>query len=448
MAVIIPGSQFSLSFILWFLIGFVRLSTDTLFKLFYPQKYYNARPFHSNIKLKKITKKSQSRLLFINPGSIKYESKKLAVCLPAHNEEVVIGKTIQALKTILTPKQIYVVSDGSTDKTYQKAKYEGCHVSNLIPGRGKAKALVYLIKRYRLFKRYKYIFIVDADTKIDKNFLNIALPIFNDPIVGAVFGSAQIKWQQHIIPRLKYYFISYRERLDRMLQYFLVYGQTWKYTNLSYVIPGFAVIYRSRILKQLEIDTPGLLIEDFNLAFQFHKKKLGLIGYRPSIIGWDQHPDNLLDYWKQVQRWNIGFFQTVKKNGIWPSFFWVVLGIFSLEVFLNSIFILFIPIIIVYFLLYYQLILNSGWNSLPAIYFGIWPFGNLNILELFGGLFLIDYFFTVVIGLINKKPQFIFYGIFFFFMHFVTSLILVSSIIPGFFGSSSGRWVSPARRNE
>ena len=64
------------------------------------------------------------------------------------------------------------------------------------------------------------------------------------------------------------------------------------------------------------------------------------------------------------------------------------------------------------------------------------------------GVFLIDYAFTVIIGFLNKKPQFVIYGLFFFFMHYVTSLILISSIIPGFFSTSKGRWTSPGRRVE
>ena len=251
---------------------------------------------------------------------IRFKPSDIAAVVPAHNEELIIRKCVQALKQVLDKKQIYVVSDGSNDKTYRRARMEGCHVSYLNPGRGKAKALKHLFTRYKLFKRYKLIFIVDADTNMDPSCLFHALPLFNDKNVGVVFASSQTKWVQHIIPKLSYYFIAYRDRLNRLLQYCFVYGQTWKYTNVIYVIPGFATIYRSRVLKKLEIDTPGLLIEDFNLAFQYHRRKLGKIGYNPAMIGWDQYPDNLPDYWKQVRRWNIGFFQTVKKNGIWASF--------------------------------------------------------------------------------------------------------------------------------
>ncbi len=390
----------------------------------------------------KIFLKSQKR------RSTKTKPLDIAVILPAHNEELVIRRSIQALKLSLVSKQIYVVSDGSKDKTYRRAKMEGCHISYLNPGRGKAKALVYLLRRFRLLERYKLIFIVDADTQVDKNFVKKALLFFNDRKIGAVFASSRIFWRQHWIPSLKYYFISYRERLNRMLQYFLIYGQTWKYTSVNYVIPGFCTIYRSAVLKQLKIDTPGILIEDFNLAFQFHKKKLGKLGYAPDLIGWDQYPDNLKDYWNQVRRWNIGFFQTVKANGIWPSFFWLSLGVFSLEVLVNSIFLLFLPFLLLYIFLPFFAPENQFLAFFTNLYQEFGPYKYLGLRDIFLGVFLIDYATSVLIGLINKKPQLLFYGLFFFLMHFVVSLILLSSIIPGFFGSSSGRWTPPTRRKE
>ncbi|HSW85805.1 MAG TPA: glycosyltransferase [Candidatus Saccharimonadales bacterium] len=377
-----------------------------------------------------------------------YTSADIAVIVPAHNEEMVIRRSIQFLKKSLNKKQIYVVSDGSSDKTYAMARKEKVHVAKLNPGRGKARALVYTLNKFHLFEKYKLIFIVDADTNIDTSFIPNALKLFEDPGTVAVFGSARIRWPQHFIPSWKYYLISYRERLNRTLQYFLIYGQTWRYTNVSFVVPGFATIYKSDVLKQLEIDTPNLLIEDFNLAFQVHKRKLGKIGYSPSMIGWDQHPDNLYDYWKQVRRWNIGFYQTVKMNKIWPSFFWLSLLIFSAEVLLNSLLMFMMP-----FLLLYLLADNLDWlspvfASYHHVYLIAGPYKNLSLATILIAILLFDYIVTVIIGLINKKPQFAFYGLFFFFMHYVTSLILISSIIPGFFGKSDGRWISPKRRLE
>ncbi len=410
------GLPFGISTGFWFLIGLVRVYEDS--KRHPKRKYAKA----TNV-----------------------AAKDIAVVVPAHNEEPVIRDCIQALKQSFLPTQIYVASDGSHDATAKLARREQCQVLEINPGVGKAKALIKLIDQYKLYERYKFIFILDADTKIDKYFLSRALPYLEDPKVGVVFASARIHWPYHIVPRLRYYFMAYRERLNRALQYFLIYGQTWKYTNVNFVIPGFCTIYKSSVLRELEIDTPGLLIEDFNLGFQFHKKKMGTMGYDPAIIGWDQHPDNLADYWKQVRRWNIGFFQTVKINGIWPSFFWLSLGVFTLEVFLHSFFILLLPFVLLGLLSPILSHWIPAFHSFSAFYQSIQPIRSISLGSIFIGFFLFDYITTVVIGFMTRKPQFIIYGLFFFFLHYVTSLILLSSLIPGFFSKSEGRWVSPKR---
>jgi poly-beta-1,6-N-acetyl-D-glucosamine synthase len=392
---------------------------------------------------------------FINKETVIFEEGKkqihkttdIAVIIPAHNEEIGIPRTIKALKANLKANQIYVVSDGSTDKTYQYARREGVHVSNIKNGIGKAKAMKYLIKKHKLFKRYKFIFIVDADTQIDKTFVPRALKnYFCDPDVGAVFAAAKIKWPQKGHPSRAYYYISYRERLTQILQHFYMYGQSWKPTNANYVVPGFAVIYRSDILKQLEIDTPGLLIEDFNLAFQIHKKKLCKVGFHPEeLIAWDQHPDNLVDYWKQVRRWNIGFFQTVRKQGFWPSFFWLMLILFTIEVFMMSFFILFLPLIIFIEAVPMFFPTNELLMSVSNWWESIGYFGHLTLFSIFVYFILIDYLYSVIFGMIKTRPQYYYYGFVYIFMHYITSLILVSSFIPGFFGNSDGKWTSPKR---
>ena len=410
------GLPLGISSTFWYIIGLIRFITEELSK--------------------KSTKANR------------FKAREIAAIIPAHNEELVIEKCIRFLKLSLKKRQIYVVSDGSSDKPYLTARREGVHASKLYPGRGKAKALVYAISRYKLFEKYKFIFIIDADTQIDKNFVSRALPYFDDPEISVVFGSAMINWPNHIVPRLKYYYVAYRERLNRMLQYFFIYGQTWKYTNVNYVIPGFATIYRTRILKKLPIDTPGLLIEDFNTAFQLHKKGLGKIGYNPQCIGWDQHPETLADYWRQVKRWNVGFFQTLRINGFWPSFFWLSLAVFTIEVFVHSIFILLLPFVILFLLTPY--ISNFFPQLMPyyQLYQGLGPYKYLNLSSLFIYFFVVDYGLTIVIGLTYKKPQFIIYGLFFFFMHYITSLILMSSLVPGFFSRGNGQWISPKRSRE
>lgn len=377
----------------------------------------------------------------------KVSIKDIAVILPAHNEEAVIAKSLKALKYSIPAKQIHVVSDGSSDNTYSEVKKQGCRVIAINPGVGKARALVRLIERFNLYEKYKFIMILDADTKVDKDYFKFALPVLENPEISAVFPGSRIRWKQHLIPELKYFYIAYRERLNRMLQYFLVYGQTWKRTNASFVIPGYCTIYRASVLRQLRIDTPGLLIEDFNLAFQLHHKKLGKIYFDPELIGWDQHPDNLKDYWKQVRRWNIGFFQTVRANGFWPSFFWFSMAIFSIEVAINGMFILIFPFLLIVLALADLPVAASTFEPIRATLSTIPFFRALEFtwFEIFLTFFWFDYTMTIIFGIMGRKPQFLFYGLFFFFMHYVTALILLTAFIPGFFSKSDGRWNSPKR---
>lgn len=415
------GVPIGISTTFWFLMGLLRALENTIRKSPFP---------------KPDPKKRQ-----------KVSIKDIAVILPAHNEEAVIAKSLQALKHSIPARQIHVVSDGSSDNTYKEVKKEGCRCMAINPGVGKARALVRLIEKFDLFNRYKFIMILDADTKVDKNYFKLALPILENPEISAVFPGSKIKWKQHIIPQFKFYIISYRERLNRMLQYFLIYGQTWLRTNEIFVIPGYCTIYRSSVLRQLRIDEPGLLIEDFNLSFQLHKKKLGKIFYDPALIGWDQHPDNLRDYWKQVRRWNIGFFQTVVANGYWTSFFWFTMAFFSIEVGINAIFILIFPSLLLLLALATNPTTAATFEPVRATLSAVPFFKALefNWFEIFLAFFWFDYMMTIVFGIMGRKPQFLFYGLFFYFMHFITALILISSIIPGFFSKSDGRWISPKR---
>ena len=416
----------------WFIIGLVRTVVEKYNLL--PTKYYVPPKWAPNC--------VNVIFQYMAPPT----EKDIAVVLAAHNEEMVVRECIKALKQSIPAKNIHVASDGSEDNTAKEAKSEKVKVLEINPGIGKAKAIMAIINKYDLYNQYRYIFIIDADTKIDKQFVPHALKFLRDPNCGVVFATARIHWPRHIIPSLRYYFIAYRERLNRMMQFFLIYGMTWKYTNASFVIPGFCTIYKSEVLQQLKIDTPGLLIEDFNLAFQFHKRKLGTMGYDPQMFGWDQHPDNLRDYWKQVRRWNIGFFQTLRINGVWPSFFSVTMMMFTIEVFLHSIFIFALPFVALYTLTQYFADTVPFFANYKIMYESIGgPFQNLGFEDIVIGYWWMDYAMTVVFGFMTKKPQFIIYGLFFFILHFITALILMSAVIPGFFSKSQGRWVSPKR---
>ncbi len=360
-------------------------------------------------------------------------AKEVAAIIPAHNEQRTIARTIRALLRILPSKNIFVASDYSTDKTNQIARSLGVKVLKIKPNKGKAKALVYTMKWYRLLTRFKAIIINDADAEIDKHYLEKALPYFNNKKIAAI--------ATHGITRLRHYgfwekyFISYRLRLWRVLQFGMRFGQTWEFTNVTFIIPGSLSLYRSRVLKKLDIAAPNLIIEDFNMTFELRKKRLGQIAYSPSIFGIHQDPYKLKDYIKQIKRWDLGFWQTVKRNGIWPSFFWASTGSFIIELLLYALFFLSIPLITVLFII----------NSFQPINIPVIA-PHLTVADLLIGVFAMDYLTTIIATIVEKKPAMLLYGFGFFFLRYIDALIYFYTLPLAFIVKSHGAWTSPKRK--
>ena len=357
----------------------------------------------------------------------------IAVIIPAHNEELTIGKTLKALLEKFPSRNIYVASDFSSDKTVEIARAMHVRSLDIRPNKGKAKSLVHMMHEYRLLKDYKYIIINDADTVMHKDYLECAARYFHDPDVVAVANHGVSRWRKYKF--WEAFFISYRTRLWTILQLGMRYGQTWKYTNMSFIVPGSLSFYRTSALAKLEIDAPGLLIEDFNMTFELHKKNLGKIAYSPNIMGIHQDPYNLRDYARQVERWNIGFFQTVKRHGFWPSFFWLATTYYYVEFYLYAIFFALLPTI------FLALVIN-GFEPLPI------PFTPLELrwIDLVIGIFVIDYVTTIAAAIIAKKPVILFYGLGFFFLRYLDALIAIGSPVVAFTAKSTGTWKSPERK--
>lgn len=357
----------------------------------------------------------------------------IAALIPAHNEEKSIRRTINALLKVLPRKNIYVASDRSTDSTVKIARELGVRCLAIRRNMGKAKALVHTMRTYGLLKKYKAVLINDADSTIDPRYLPQALQAFRDEGVAAVTPHGVTMAKRYSFREM--FYISYRIRLWRVIQYLMRYGQTWKFANVSFIIPGSYSIYRTRVLKKLKIDAPGLVIEDFNMTFEVHKKRLGRIAYLPNVYGIHQDPYTLFDYIKQVKRWNIGFFQTVKRNGVWPSLFWIATGSFLLEMTLFALFLVLSPLLILQFVV-------NGFEPITIPYL----YARLGFFDLMIGIFLMDYVQTIFVAIFEKKPSLLFYGFGFIFLRYIDGLIYLYSIPKAFLTSSSGVWKSPKRQ--
>ena len=362
----------------------------------------------------------------------------VAIVIAAHNEEVTIGTTVESVLKFTDAKNIFVGSDGSSDKTVDVVRSLGAHADDIQPNRGKAGAIVHVLEKNKILDRYKAVFLMDADLKVNKDFYRYALPQFDDPKVVAVIGHAVSLWPKHYLPYWHLFFTAYRIRLWRVLQFCLRYGQTWKYTNVSPIVPGGGSIYRSEALKKIDIVAPGLIIEDFNMTFDIHHKKLGLIAFDPRAYVTNQEPWSLRDYVKQIYRWYLGYFQTMRRHGIWPSWFFFSTAFFTLELLITSFLFAILPFLLIELLLGPKDILTIGTSILGM---------NVTLAGVIITVLLLDYVVTMIVAAIERKPMLLIYGPGFFFLRYIETWVFLYALGIGLFTTprAEGKWKSPKR---
>lgn len=367
----------------------------------------------------------------------------VAVLIAAHNEELVINETILSASALVPRRNIHVVSDMSTDNTAAIARGAGVKVLELEPNRGKAGALAAGIAHFGLCKRFKVVMLLDADTRPTPDYLETGLQLFSDPTVVAVAGRAKSIMTPRSPTRIGRFLVAYRERLYIVVQLMLKYGQAARGANVVSIVPGFASMYRTNALAEIEVLAPGLVIEDFNMTFEIHAKKLGRIAFHPAAaVAYTQDPDTLKDYVKQVRRWILGFWQTVRRHRMHFGKFWFVLTLYIIELVASCIFfVLLVPA----FLL----------STIAAA--EVWIFGNrwqvfyvlsgvLRPQDVLIGVFLPDLLLTVVAAISMRNPRFLLMAPLFPFMRILDAMICLQVLPRAFSASSSGVWVSPVRR--
>ena len=138
---------------------------------------------------------------------------EVAVIVAAHNEELVISKTIASASAMLPIENVFVVSDGSTDATSEIATAAGATVLDLQPNRGKAKALSALIDEFDLASRFEIVLLLDADTQLAKDYFDTGLPLFADDSVVAVAGRASTLPEAEESSLTGRIVVAYRERV-------------------------------------------------------------------------------------------------------------------------------------------------------------------------------------------------------------------------------------------
>lgn len=143
-----------------------------------------------------------------------------SIIVPAHNEEQLIGRTLQALGDLDYPKERYeilVIENGSTDATYAEAKKfesDHCHIYT-IEQKGVSGARNFGITHASADRDWSVT--VDADTILGADFLN-ELNMFLDAHPKATYGMAKLTPVPPILSnRFWFGFRNWRDRWLRTL---------------------------------------------------------------------------------------------------------------------------------------------------------------------------------------------------------------------------------------
>ena len=229
---------------------------------------------------------------------------RLCVIVPAKDEGVVIGDTLRSLiEAKVPPRDIYVIDDGSSDKTQEIAQSFGVNTLRNEVNVGKASSISRANEKFSLTSRYDFIALMDADTRVNKGYFKAVKRSFvKDQKVVLVCGQPKSRPYNWLTAYrcFGYSFMSF------------VYRGGQSAMGVISVAPGCATTYRSTIFGQLDWNS-DTIVEDMDVTIQVHHKNLGKIVYQEDAIVHTQDPRNIRDYIKQMYRWDTGMWQVVKK---------------------------------------------------------------------------------------------------------------------------------------
>lgn len=230
----------------------------------------------------------------------------LAVIVPAYNESYGIIRTILSLLAAKHPErfEIIVVNDGSTDDTLQILQDnfgDNPQVKILSQqNAGKAAALNMGINHTKA----DFVTIIDGDTLIHHDTLNLLMYPLHDPKVGAVAGNIRVINQSNIMTKWQVLEYATGQSLDR---------RALSVLDAVVVVPGALGCWRREALVAAGGFTADTLAEDADMTI-----KVKRLGYRIAVAhgadAYTEVPETIKAFLRQRFRWMYGTYQVVWKH--------------------------------------------------------------------------------------------------------------------------------------
>jgi len=233
---------------------------------------------------------------------------RVAVLIPAYNEETVIARTIRSvMMSNYKNIRIIVIDDGSKDRTfdvvqetYAKDIASGRVTVLTKPNGGKAEAL-----NFALEQTGEEIYVgIDADGVIAHDAIGRLVCHFANPKIGAVAGNAKVGNRVNLWTRwqaLEYITSQNFER--RALDLF----------DVVMVVPGAIGAWRTAAVKVGGGYHSNTVAEDADLTMNLLEQGYSVI-YEDQALAFTEAPVNVDGLMRQRFRWSFGILQAVFKH--------------------------------------------------------------------------------------------------------------------------------------
>lgn len=223
------------------------------------------------------------------------------VVVPMHNEEQVIGRTLDALLRSSYPIHILLVDDGSTDHTVSAVRpYLAAHRHIRLltqENRGKSVALNNAIAA----STSDILVCIDADTLVGPDTIRQLTKRFVNEKVAAVSGNLRVANLSNWLTfnqDMEYICISNYER------------EIFERVNGIIILPGAIGAFRKDRLAEAGGYNPRRITEDIDVVLKI-KEKHHIVLNAEQAVGYTEVPQTLGMYLRQRVRWRTGILQTI-----------------------------------------------------------------------------------------------------------------------------------------
>jgi peptidoglycan-N-acetylglucosamine deacetylase len=247
--------------------------------------------------------------IFGKPAEVASYKPKVAVLIPAYNEEKVIVRTVRAaLNSDYRNLRVIVIDDGSKDRTLEAAR--AAFVAEERAGRvlilskanaGKAEALNYGIEHIEDAELFVGI---DADTIIASDAISRLVPHFINPKVGAIAGNAKVGNRVNLWTRWQALEYITSQNFER---------RALDVLGAVSVVPGAIGAWRVSAVREagcFQIDT---VAEDADLTMALLRRGYR-VEYEDMALAYTEAPTNANGLMRQRFRWSFGILQAVYKH--------------------------------------------------------------------------------------------------------------------------------------